>query len=101
MLLFVQDMVAMALFALFYFSGGTAVAVLGSKEWKTLIDVYRGDEYKRDYYLKIADRAMKVWSATIAISVSSYRMHVYSYCTCMHACMIAIYLLHACVAMIN
>lgn len=58
----------MALFAFFYFCGATAVAVLGGKEWKDLINIYRDDG--RDYYAEIADRAMKVYSATIAISVS-------------------------------
>ena len=56
------------LFAFFYFCGATAVAVLGDKDWKDLIDMYRDDV--REYYITIADSAMKVYSATIAISVS-------------------------------
>ena len=64
-----QDIVAMAVFGFFYFCGATAVAVL-AKNWKELIDVYRGDELRRDYYVAIADRAMKVRSAAIAVTVS-------------------------------
>lgn len=58
------------LFAFFYFCGATAVAVLGSKDWKDLIHMYRDDIIVREYYITIADSAMKVYSATIAISVS-------------------------------
>ena len=65
-----QDTVAIAVFALFYFCGATAVAVLGSEEWKGVIDTYHGDPYEREYYVAIANRAMKIHSATIAISVS-------------------------------
>ena len=61
---------AIAIFAFFYFCGATAVAVLGSKDWKDVIDTYRGDPYEREYYIAIADRAMKIYSATIAVSVS-------------------------------
>lgn len=66
----IQDTVAIAIFALFYFCGATAVAVLGDKDWKEVIDTYRGDPYEREYYIEIADRAMKIYSATIAVSVS-------------------------------
>jgi hypothetical protein len=65
-----QDTVAIAVFALFYFCGATAVAVLGGRDWKSVIDTYRDDG--RNYYVAIADRAMKVYSATVAISVSLY-----------------------------
>ena len=63
----------MAVFALFYFCGATAVAVL-AKDWKAVIDVYRGDAFRRDYYAEIADHAMKVYSATIAICVSLLKL---------------------------
>ncbi len=68
-ILHMQDIVAMAVYAFFYFCGATTVAVL-AKDWKELIDVYRGDEFRRDYYAAIADHAMKIYSAAIAISVS-------------------------------
>ena len=61
----------MAVFVLFYFCGATAIAVLGGKDWKELIDVYRVDGRGHSQYVKIADHAMKVYSATIAISVST------------------------------
>ena len=61
---------AIAVFAFFYFCGATAVAVLGDKDWKEVIDTYRSDPDEREYYIAIADRAMKIYSATIAVSVS-------------------------------
>ena len=69
-----QDIVATAVFALFYLSGGIALAVR-AKDWKAVIDVYRED--RRDHYAAIADRIMKLYSATVVLSVSLCKLTDY------------------------
>ena len=64
-----QDVIAMAIFALFFFCGGTAVAVfkLADRDWKELIDLYRTNNIRP--YVEVASQAQKVYTASIFASV--------------------------------
>lgn len=61
----------MAIFVLFHLCGAIALAVLAGKDWKDIVKLYDGTRLSVPaQYVELSGHAEKVYSATVATSVS-------------------------------